>query len=153
MERSVELVYAFSESIEESVNVKYENTIINHKMLFWNIVDDELYPLGCNFRNRFLDFGNYQLAKSSEKYINKFYSAFNDDFCFISETAIDELASLLKMFDSYNLMFIIKDSQSDREYNYMIRAISNKYECNICIEIIDFDNLMDRSTTDFNYKK
>jgi len=153
MGRTVDLVYAFSESIEETVNEKYKDIIIDHDMLFWDIVDDELYPHGCNYKDTLLDFENQEFAESSKEHIDKFNGEFQDDFCFVSERAIDELASFLKMFDSYGLMFIIKDSQSCGLYNYMIRGVANKNNIDICLEIIYVAKVMKRTTVKFSYQK
>src|SRR5437762_14269404 len=109
MGRTVDLVYAYSESIEESVNEEYADTINDQEMLFWDIVEDELYPHGCTYKDTLLNFENEEFAESSKEHINRFNGVFQNDFCFFSETAIDELALFLRMFDSYSLMFIIKD--------------------------------------------
>jgi hypothetical protein len=93
MGRAITLISSYSESIDECIKEEYEDTIIKHKMLFWNINDDGICPFDCNFKNKdiYFDDSKSKKAKSSKGYINKFGAKnFDTTFCLISETSINQ---------------------------------------------------------------
>ena len=57
----------FFVSIKECVKDEYRDNILKHKMLFWSINDDQIYPYGCNLKNKYLEFDNWKKVQPSKK--------------------------------------------------------------------------------------
>jgi len=120
------------------INEHFDECPANN-MKFWNISDDILLPLGCDGKwgkTQWLRFENYEQAKSSKKFKKKFKD-FPENFCFVSESAIEELVGVIKQAidKDYCVLFIINDSQTACEYLYTITGGYNNARIKIMIEI------------------
>ena len=113
------------------------------EMKFWSVNKDkndyyELMPHGCKSAGDEPDFVNHQMAKSSKEYIKKFDGYYDNNFPFISETAIDELISYLRQFSNTSVKYVILDSLTGGELCYIIRATVSD-NIIVTIEVMNFD--------------
>jgi len=153
MGRTTILVFASSASISECVNDEHSNTINAHKMNYWDIIGDELFPSGCKKHGDEYYFGkSEEKPMSSKGYKNKFNGYFYDNFDLVSEGAMNELVTFLKKFDNYTFMFVIDDSMSGGELVYTIRGYTKNKKVMINIEITDMcDDELKTTTVCLNY--
>lgn len=151
MGRQIRFIYGGSTNVLDDIfyedDKNYQKIckiITNHKMKFWHFVDDRLLPLGCYKIGDELDSINCNEAKSSKEWLAQFD---NDDFYFISETAIKELVDCMIKFEELALIYYIEDNQTGGGNMYCIRACSENKKVKICIEIIDLDDPQNKMET------
>ena len=127
------------------------------KMKFWSVICDKyeeynVMPYGCNNVGDELAFDNYKMARSSEEYIKKFDGYYDENFPFISESAVNELVTYLKQFSCVSVKYIILDSLTGGEICYIIRVTVND-NINVVIEIMNFDASTETKRVELTFDK